>query len=354
VQDLPHNCLAHAGRPQAIAATGSTATARSTRWRTATRARSTSIPSRRNRCFTSCPAASRSRWQRRAASSAVSNCQNLGNRPRRNRKKRKTRAARSCASGRRCRPRLSLDDIEPPEPVSRGRGRGRRRAPVPVDFLHLLRATAYYEYAYDSLPAGRGHGQHRRNGVIVTCGSIEGSARCATWRKYVDAAHVEPEGLRRSHLPQAQLRPAGANPAHAENYHELGVWFEVIKTLVVRADIHRQSRDDQNACAAGWSTISAPTGRCISSRFNPLYKLEHLPSTPVETLVQARESRPRRRAALRYIGNVRGVPGAETTSAPTASRAVIERDLFANHPRASRRGENAVFAGPRSPASGAA
>ena len=40
----------------AIAATGSTATARSTRWFMATRARSTLIPSRKNRCFISCRA----------------------------------------------------------------------------------------------------------------------------------------------------------------------------------------------------------------------------------------------------------------------------------------------------------
>jgi pyruvate formate lyase activating enzyme len=65
------------------------------------------------------------------------------------------------------------------------------------------------------------------------------------------------------------------------------------------------------------------------SRFHPQHKLEHLPPTPVETLLKARAIG--RAAGLRYvyIGNVRDVPEAETTFCPQCKRAVVERTIFA-------------------------
>jgi pyruvate formate lyase activating enzyme len=65
------------------------------------------------------------------------------------------------------------------------------------------------------------------------------------------------------------------------------------------------------------------------SRFHPAHKLEHLPPTPVDTLVEARDIA--RRAGLRYayVGNVRDLPDAETTFCPNCHRAIVERDIFA-------------------------
>jgi len=65
-------------------------------------------------------------------------------------------------------------------------------------------------------------------------------------------------------------------------------------------------------------------GRDASPR-RPLYKLAHLPPTPVETLVRARDIA--RAAGLRYvyIGNVRELPDAETTFCPNCRRAIVER-----------------------------
>ena len=65
------------------------------------------------------------------------------------------------------------------------------------------------------------------------------------------------------------------------------------------------------------------------SRFHPQHKLTHLPPTPVDTLLKAREAA--RAAGLRfvYIGNVAGLEGAETTFCPECKKAVIERDIYA-------------------------
>jgi pyruvate formate lyase activating enzyme len=48
------------------------------------------------------------------------------------------------------------------------------------------------------------------------------------------------------------------------------------------------------------------------SRFHPLYKLAHLPMTPVETLEQAREIAMQEGVRYAYIGNVPGHPGDNT------------------------------------------
>ena len=161
--------------------------------------------------------------------------------------------------------------------------------------------------------------------MIVTCGSIE-ERPLRDLAQYVDAAHVDLKGFDEAtyrKLNSGQLEPILRT---LKIYHELGVWFEVINLVVptYTDDLETIKR------MCGWLVDNLGPDRPLHfSRFNPLYKLEHLPSTPVETLIQAREVA--RAAGLHYvyIGNVRGVPGAETTFCPNCRRAVIERDLFA-------------------------
>jgi pyruvate formate lyase activating enzyme len=182
--------------------------------------------------------------------------------------------------------------------------------------------TAYYEYAYDSCRLARE--RHIKN-VIVTCGSIE-ERPLRDLAQYVDAAHVDLKGFDEAtyrKLNSGQLEPILRT---LKIYHELGVWFEVINLIVPTYTDNLETI--KRMC--GWLVDNLGPDRPLHfSRFNPLYKLEHLPSTPVETLIQARDVA--RAAGLRYvyIGNVRGVPGAETTFCPNCKRAVIERDLFA-------------------------
>ena len=64
------------------------------------------------------------------------------------------------------------------------------------------------------------------------------------------------------------------------------------------------------------------------SRFFPQYRLEHLPSTPEETLLNAREIA--REAGLRfvYLGNLRSADG-QDTHCPECGRLLIERSGYA-------------------------
>ena len=64
------------------------------------------------------------------------------------------------------------------------------------------------------------------------------------------------------------------------------------------------------------------------SRFHPAHKLQHLPPTPMDILLEARQIA--RDAGLRYVylGNVPEVEDAETTFCPGCHKAVIRREIF--------------------------
>jgi len=79
----------------------------------------------------------------------------------------------------------------------------------------------------------------------------------------------------------------------------------------------------------GWLVDNLGPDRPLHfSRFHPEHKLDHLPVTPIDILVRARDAA--RSAGLRYVylGNVREVADAGTTYCPNCRRPVIERDVY--------------------------
>jgi pyruvate formate lyase activating enzyme len=181
--------------------------------------------------------------------------------------------------------------------------------------------TAYYEYAYDSCRLAR---ERRLKNIIVTCGSIE-ERPLRDLLAYVDAAHVDLKGFSDDiyhRLNSGKLQPILDT---LRLYHDAGVWFEVINLVVptYTDDLEMIKR------MCGWLVENLGPDRPLHfSRFNPQHKLDHLPPTPVEILIQARDVA--RAAGLRYvyIGNVREVPDAQTTFCPNCRRPIIERDIF--------------------------
>lgn len=182
--------------------------------------------------------------------------------------------------------------------------------------------TAYYEYASDTCKVAH---ERRLKNILVTCGSIE-ERPLRELAQHVDAAHVDLKGFSDEtyqRLNSGRLQPILRT---LKTYHELGVWFEVINLVVptYTDDLEMIKR------MSGWLVANLGPDRPLHfSRFHPQHKLDHLPPTPVETLVKARNLA--RAAGLRYvyIGNVRDVADAETTFCPNCKRAVIERDVFA-------------------------
>lgn len=182
--------------------------------------------------------------------------------------------------------------------------------------------TAYYEYTADSCRAVRARGL--RN-ILVTCGSIE-ERPLRELLAHVDAAHVDLKGFSEESyrtLNSGRLQPVLRT---LQLYRELGIWFEVINLVVPTYT------DDLDGIRrmCGWLVENLGPDRPLHfSRFHPQHKLEHLPPTPVETLLRAREIG--RAAGLRYVyvGNVAGVPDVADTACPQCHRAVIRRSIYA-------------------------
>jgi pyruvate formate lyase activating enzyme len=181
--------------------------------------------------------------------------------------------------------------------------------------------TAFYEYAFDTCKLARESGL--RN-IVVSCGSIE-ERPLRELAQFVDAAHVDLKGFddeTYGRLNSGKLQPILNT---LKTYHGMGIWFEVINLVVPTYT------DDLDSIKrmCGWLVDNLGPDRPLHfSRFTPRHKLDHLPYTPIETLVGAREVA--RAAGLRYvyIGNVREVADAGTTYCPNCRRPVIERDVF--------------------------
>ena len=181
--------------------------------------------------------------------------------------------------------------------------------------------TAYYEYAYDTCKLAR---EHRLKNIIVTCGSIE-DRPLRDLAQFVDAAHVDLKGFNDAIYQQLNAGKLQPILDTLKTYRELGVWFEVINLVVptYTDDLEMIKR------MCGWLVENLGPDRPLHfSRFHPQHKLEHLPPTPVDILVRARDAARALGLHYVYIGNVRDVPDAGTTFCPNCRRAIVERDVF--------------------------
>jgi len=211
----------------------------------------------------------------------------------------------------------------------------RRLSLFPEDLVALAKATqclsisytysepvAFYEYTYDSCKAARAASVKN---VLVTSGSIE-ERPLRDLAQYVDAAHVDLKGFDDQTYQKLNSGKLQTILNTIKTLKNLGVWIEIINLIVPtytdNLDAIRRMSD--------WLVKNASPDTPIHfSRFHPQHKLNHLPPTPVEILLQAQAAA--RAAGLRYayIGNVAGLKDAGTTFCPGCHQAVIERDIFA-------------------------
>ncbi len=180
---------------------------------------------------------------------------------------------------------------------------------------------AWYEYMYDT--AQRARARNIKN-LWITCGSINPEPLVDLCR-VIDAANVNLKGFDLD--VYRQLNSGTLEPVlnTLETLKREGVWFEVtnlvVPTYTDRLDMIRRMCD--------WLvTHLGPDYPLHFSRFHPDHKLTHLPPTPVDILLQARDAA--RECGLRYvyIGNVRELEDVETTYCPGCRQPVIERAGF--------------------------
>jgi pyruvate formate lyase activating enzyme len=180
---------------------------------------------------------------------------------------------------------------------------------------------AWYEYMFDT--ASRAKAKNVKN-LWITCGSIHEEPLVELCR-VIDAANVnlksfDPEIYRK--LNSGSLEPILNT---LKTLKREGVWFEVTNLVVptYTDDLEMMRR------MCDWLVANlGPDYPLHFSRFHPDHKLTHLPPTPVDILLQARDLARTCGLHYVYIGNVRGVEDAETTHCPGCRKAVIERTGF--------------------------
>jgi pyruvate formate lyase activating enzyme len=182
--------------------------------------------------------------------------------------------------------------------------------------------VAYFEYAYDACKRAR---ERKVRNVLVTSGYIK-EEPLRDIAKYVDAAHVDLKGFDDEtymKLNQGHLQPVLDT---LKTLKREGVWFEMINLMVPTYT------DDLNYVRrmCGWLVENlGPDHPLHFSRFHPAHKLTHLPETPVEKLIRAKEIAVSAGMRYVYLGNVLGVEGAENTVCPNCKKVVVERSIFA-------------------------
>jgi pyruvate formate lyase activating enzyme len=179
----------------------------------------------------------------------------------------------------------------------------------------------WFEYMVDTAAAARA--KKLRN-CCITCGYIQEEPLLELC-KVTDAANVNLKSFSEDvyrDLNTGKLEPILAT---LKTLKREGVWFEVtnlvVPTYTDRPDMIRRMCD--------WLlTNLGPDYPLHFSRFHPAHKLTHLPPTPVDTLLEARDVA--RSAGLHfvYVGNCQEVPDGETTFCPGCKRAIIRRDVF--------------------------
>lgn len=192
---------------------------------------------------------------------------------------------------------------------------------IPTIAYTYSEPIAWYEYMFDT--ARRAKAKNLKN-LWITCGSINEEPLVELCR-VIDAANVNLKGFD----PEIYQRLNSGRPEPILNTLKTlkreGVWFEVTNLVVPTYT------DDPAMIRRMCEWLAAnlgPDHPLHFSRFHPDHKLTHLPPTPVEILLEARDLA--RACGLRYVylGNVREVEDAETTFCPGCRKAVIERAGF--------------------------
>lgn len=181
--------------------------------------------------------------------------------------------------------------------------------------------TVWFEYMLETARLAR---QKKIRNVWVTCGYIQPDSLRDLCR-FLDAAIVNLKSFDDQvyrDLNSGRLQPVLDT---LQTLKREGVWFEVLN-LVVPTYTDKPPMIRQ---MCGWLVDTlGPDVVLHFSRFHPAHKLMHLPSTPIETLCEAREIA--RQSGLRYVylGNVQEPADAQTTFCPQCRRVLVERQGF--------------------------
>ena len=177
--------------------------------------------------------------------------------------------------------------------------------------------VAYYEYTYDTAVLAK---QEGIKNVFISAGYINEKPLLDIC-PYIDAANIDLKSF--SDEVYEMLNAGTLQPVLDTllTMKENGVWLEITNLVVP------EWTDDMDMIKkmCGWLTGHGFENTPLHfSRFQPLYKLTHLPPTPVNTLTQARKIALSEGMRYVYIGNVPG-SDAENTYCHHCGKIAVER-----------------------------
>ncbi|MBT8046098.1 MAG: AmmeMemoRadiSam system radical SAM enzyme, partial [Pontiella sp.] len=177
-----------------------------------------------------------------------------------------------------------------------------------------------YEYTYDCCKAAAEKGL--RN-VLVTAAFINPDPLKAIC-KYVDAANVDLKSFSNDFyrdICDAQLQPV---LTALKTMKESGVMLEITNLII--PTLNDTEEETKQLCAWVVENLGDETPLHFS-RFFPQNELKHLPPTPIETLLRAREIAIEAGLQFVYLGNMSSVE-AESTWCPECGKLLIERSGY--------------------------
>ena len=179
---------------------------------------------------------------------------------------------------------------------------------------------AFYEYFLDSSKIAHEHGMKN---VMVSAGYIN-EKPLREVAKYIDAANIDLKSF--DDDIYARLNGGSLQPIlnTLKILKEEGVWLEITNLVVPEWTDNL----DMIKRMCNWLFENGFEETPLHfSRFTPLYKLTHLPTTPVSILNKAHEIAKNEGLKYVYVGNVPG-SDEQNTHCPNCNKIVIERKGF--------------------------
>jgi len=181
--------------------------------------------------------------------------------------------------------------------------------------------TIFYEYVYDTARLARKKGLKN---IMVTNGYINQEPLKKLY-KYIDAANVDLKGFTErfyKDIPSSSLAPVLETLKTIKGMENC--WLEI--TTLIIPTLNDDIKTIKEMCIWTKENLGDKTPLHFS-RFFPFYKLEHLPPTPPETLIKARDIALKTGLKFVYVGNIL-LEESENTCCQKCKRLLIERKGF--------------------------
>ncbi|MBW2992121.1 AmmeMemoRadiSam system radical SAM enzyme [Candidatus Woesearchaeota archaeon] len=181
--------------------------------------------------------------------------------------------------------------------------------------------TIFYEYVYDTARLARKKGLKN---IMVTNGYINQEPLKKLY-PYIDGANVDLKGFTEKfyrEITASSLAPVLESLKTIKKMKN--VWLEVTNLII--PTLNDNMKTIKEMCIWIKDNLGDTTPLHFS-RFFPFYKLEHLPPTPEETLIKARDIALKTGLKFVYIGNIL-IEDTENTYCPKCKELLIERKGF--------------------------